>query len=129
MVKNGVRRGTEWSFVLAGCQYRNELVESRVKALMSTLSQIILSTIISSKQTLLYAELCVLLSRAASDHPIGVRGFRENNFQQIKGFINTIFLKVLPEFCINAFVYFKVYLLNILKLSIISLAKSINITN
>jgi hypothetical protein len=35
VVTNGSRRGTEWRFVPAGCQYRNGLAESRVKALKS----------------------------------------------------------------------------------------------
>merc|ERR1712105_7251 len=79
-------QGTEWQFVPAGCQYRNGLAESKVKALKSTLNHMMTSTIISKKPTLSYAELFVLLSRAASivnDRPIGVRGLTEDDFQPL----------------------------------------------
>ena len=82
----GSTQGTEWRFVPAGCQYRNGLAESKVKALKSTLNHMMTSTIISKKPTLSYAELFVLLSRAASivnDRPIGVRGLTEDDFQPL----------------------------------------------
>ena len=74
------RMGTEWSFVPAGCQYRNGLAESRVKILKSTLSHTFTGSNLS------YAELSTALSRAANianDRPIGVRNLTEDDFSPI----------------------------------------------
>ena len=38
MVNNETRKGIEWRFIAAGCQYQNGLAESRVKAFKLTLS-------------------------------------------------------------------------------------------
>ena len=79
-VNLGARQGTEWQFVPAGCQFRNGLAESRVKAIKSTLAHILASTLINSKPTLTYAQLCTLLARAATivnDRPVGVRSLTE----------------------------------------------------
>ena len=65
----------------AGCQYRNGLAESRVKAVKTTLSHMLNSTLIGTKPTLFYDELCTTLARAASiinDRPIGVRSMTED---------------------------------------------------
>ena len=80
------RGGTEWVFVPAGCQWRNGLAESRVKALKSTLAHIMVSSLIGIKPTLSYAELSVVLARAASivnDRPIGVRALTEEDIVPI----------------------------------------------
>lgn len=66
----------------AGCQYRNGLAESRVKAVKSTLGHMLNSTLVQgTKPTLTYAELCTTLARVASiinDRPIGVRAMTED---------------------------------------------------
>ena len=57
------------------------LAESRVKAVKTTLSHMLNSTLIGTKPTLSYAELCTTLARAASiinDRPIGVRSLTED---------------------------------------------------
>ena len=79
--EQGVRQGTTWEFVPAGCQYRNGLAESRVKAVKNTLGRMMNSTLIGTKPTLSYAELCTTLARAASiisDRPNGVRSLTED---------------------------------------------------
>ena len=79
--EQGARQGTTWEFVPAGCQYRNGLAESRVKAVKTTLGHMMNSTLIGTKPTLSYAELCTTLARAASiinDRPIGVRSLSED---------------------------------------------------
>ena len=68
------------------CQYRNGLAESRVKALKSSLSHMMTSTIICDKPTLFYTELQVILARAASivnDRPVGARGLTEYDLQPL----------------------------------------------
>ena len=77
----GARVGTSWEFVPPGAQFRNGLAERRVAALKSTLNHLMANTIIAEKPTLQYAELQVLLSRAANvvnDRPIGVRSLTED---------------------------------------------------
>ena len=78
--EQGARQGTIWEFVPAGCQYRNGLAESRVKAVKTTLGHMLNSTLVGTKPTLSYAELCTTLARVASiinDRPIGVRSMTE----------------------------------------------------
>ena len=50
--EKAARGGTEWEFVPAGCQWRNGLAESRVKAMKSTLSHMMAATLINSKPTI-----------------------------------------------------------------------------
>ena len=67
MVKEmGARVGTMWDFVPTGCQFRNELAKSWVKALKSTLKHILASTIIQGRPTLTYAELHTTLAIATN---------------------------------------------------------------
>ena len=76
IAEDGAKDGTEWEFVPAGCQFRNGLAESRVKAVKSTLKHVMESTLIGSKPTLHYAELCTLLAQCANivnDRPISIR--------------------------------------------------------
>ena len=76
------REGTVWEFVPSGCQWRNGLAESRVKALKSTLAHMLASTLINSKPTITYAALTVVLARAASivnDRPIGIRSLTDED--------------------------------------------------
>ena len=84
--EKAARGGTEWEFVPAGCQWRNGLAESRVKAMKSTLSHMMAATLINSKPTITYAELAVVLARAASiinDRPIGLRSLTEHDIVPI----------------------------------------------
>ena len=62
--------GTKWKFAPAGCQYRDGLAESRVKALKKTLKHV------TNGGPLNYAEFCSVLARAANiinDRPLGIR--------------------------------------------------------
>ena len=80
--ERSVREGTEWEFVPAGCQWRNGLAESKVKAIKSTLSHMMASTLIGGKPTITYAALMVVLARAASvvnDRPLGIRSLTEKD--------------------------------------------------
>ena len=64
------KAGTTWRFTPPGCQYRDGLAESRVKALKKTLSHL------TSGDTLNYAEYCAVLARAAdiiNNRPLGIR--------------------------------------------------------
>ena len=76
------RGGTKWVFIPAGCQWRNGLAESRVKAMKNTLGHMMTSTIIGTKATVSYVELTVILSRASSiinDRPIGVKSLTRHD--------------------------------------------------
>ena len=58
----GTRRKTDWEFVPAGCQWRNRLADTRVKALKVTLK----SMLSGEKRTLSYSDLCTLLAMVAN---------------------------------------------------------------
>ena len=76
IAKITARSGTTWDFIPAGSQYKNGLAEARVKATKSTLQHVLASSIVSTKPTINYAELTVLLSRVSNiinDRPLGVR--------------------------------------------------------
>ena len=86
VVEKTAGKGTVWEFVPAGCQYRNGLAESRVKAVKATLGHIIASTVIGGKPTLHYAELCTLLAQVANmvnDRPVEVRSLTEEDIVPI----------------------------------------------
>ena len=70
IAEDAAKFGTTWKFTPPGCQYRDGLAESRVKALKKTLSHI------TSGDSLNYAEYCAVLARAAdiiNNRPLGVR--------------------------------------------------------
>ena len=82
VVEKSAGTGTVWEFVLAGCQDRNGLAESRVKVVKANLGHIMASTVIGGKPTLHYAELCTLLAQVAdivNDRPAGVRSLTEED--------------------------------------------------
>ena len=60
------RRRTSWDFVPAGAQFRNRLAEARVKAVKQTLGHILMTTLVSGKPTLSYAELLTVLAQVAN---------------------------------------------------------------
>merc|ERR1711973_997586 len=62
---DGAGRGTVWRFVPPGAQFRNGLAERRVAALKHTLDHLLANTLMATKPTLNYAELCTMLERAA----------------------------------------------------------------
>ena len=66
---------TEWRYVPAGCQFRNGLAESRVKAVKHTPAHTIAGTMINAKPTLSYLELQVFLAQAniVNDRHLGLR--------------------------------------------------------
>ena len=77
------RQNTEWKFVPSGCQFRNGLVESRVRILKQTLLHVMHGTLIHDKPTASYAEVQTFLSRAANncnDRLLGVRLQTEDDF-------------------------------------------------
>ena len=66
--------------------HSSRLAESRVKAVKTTLGHMMNSTLIGTKTTLSYAELCTTLARAASiinDRPIGVRSMTEEEIMPL----------------------------------------------
>ena len=82
IIKATGRKGTEWTLVEPGCQWRNGLAESRVKILKQTLDHLLVSTLVNSKPTLHFTELRVLLLRIANivnDRPIGVRNINNED--------------------------------------------------
>ena len=69
------RRKTAWEFVPAGCQWRNGLVESRVKAIKGTLKYMLSKTLSGEKRTLSYSDLCTVLAMVANmvnDQPVAL---------------------------------------------------------
>ena len=60
------RRRTRWDLVPAGAQFRNRLAEARVKAVKQTLGHILMTTLVSGKPTLSYAELLTVLAQVAN---------------------------------------------------------------
>ena len=76
------RRGTEWEFVPAGAQFRNGLAEARVKAVKQTLEHMLMTTLVSGKPTLSYAELLTVLAQVANivnDRPIWAKVLTEGD--------------------------------------------------
>ena len=76
------RQGTQWNFVPAGCQFRNGLCESRVKALKHTLKHVVDGSTVNEKPTVSYVELQVFLAKAANilnDRPLGIRSLTEDD--------------------------------------------------
>lgn len=62
--------GTTWRFAPPGCQFRDGLAESRVKAMKKTMTHL------TNGGPMNYAEYCSVLARAANiinDRPLGVR--------------------------------------------------------
>jgi len=80
----GARAGTVWEFVPAGCQFRNGLAESRVKAVKHAMSHMAGASIAGGvKPSLNYAQLATLVAVAANavnDRPIGVKKMTESDF-------------------------------------------------
>ena len=76
------RRGTEFKIVEAGCQWRNGLAESQIKAMKKSLFHVASSSAIKSvKPKLDYQEWCLLLNRVANisnERPLGVRSLTED---------------------------------------------------
>ena len=75
------RRRTSWEFVPAGAQFRNGLAEARVKAVKQTLEHMLMTTLVSGKPTLSYAELLTVLAQVANivnDRPLFVKEMRED---------------------------------------------------
>ena len=71
----GDKEGVEWTFVEAGCQFRNGLVERRVASTKAALNLMLSTTIVANKPTLHYAQLCTILARVATvvnDRPVAV---------------------------------------------------------
>ena len=84
--ERSAREGTDWEFVPSGCQWRNGLAESKVKAIKSTLAHMMASTLIGGKPTIAYAALMVVLTRAASvvnDRPLGLRSLTDDDMVAI----------------------------------------------
>ena len=76
------RRGTKWEFVPAGAQFRNGLAEARVKAVKQTLRHMLMTTLVSGKPTLSYAELLTVLAQVANivnDRPIWAKVLTEGD--------------------------------------------------
>ena len=64
------KSGTTWRFAPAGCQFRDGLAESRVKAVKKTFHHL------TNGGPLNYAEYCSIMARIANiynDCPLGVR--------------------------------------------------------
>ena len=81
MRSESARKGTDWRWVPAGCQFRNCLAERRVATLRRTLDHLISSYMISSKPTLDYVELSVLLYRVCNvvnDRPVHLKNLTED---------------------------------------------------
>ena len=77
IASESAKHQTTWKFVPPGCQWRNGLSESRVKAAKITLSQIMSQTALS------YAEMVNLLYRVANiinDRPIGIKTLTNDDF-------------------------------------------------
>ena len=76
------RRGTEFKVVEAGCQWRNGLAESQIKAMKKSLFQVASSSTLKAVNPKLdYQEWSLLLHRIASisnERPLGVRGMTED---------------------------------------------------
>ena len=76
------RRGTEFKVVEAGCQWRNGLAESQIKAMKRSLFQVASSSTLKAVNPKLdYQEWSLLLHRIASisnERPLGVRGMTED---------------------------------------------------
>ena len=76
------RRGTEFKIVEAGCQWRNGLAESQIKAMKKSLHHVASSSALKSVSPKLdYQEWSLLLHRIANisnERPLGVRGITED---------------------------------------------------
>ena len=76
------RKGTEFKIVPPGCQWRNGLAESQIKAMKRSLFQLASNSVIkSSSPTLNFQDWSLLLHRVANvanERPLGVRSVTED---------------------------------------------------
>ena len=81
-----MERDAAWEFGPAGCQWRNDLAESRVKASKVRLKRVLVKMLKGEDPTPSHNELCTILATAAnvaSDLPTTLRSHSSNNFMSL----------------------------------------------
>ena len=75
-----------WELVPAGCQWRNDLAESREKASKVTLKGTLFKMLRGDNPTLSHGKLCAILpmtANVASDRPVALRSRASDNFMPL----------------------------------------------